>query len=61
MSNTYAVASVTYANGVVLHTRTAEGWPVTDANGDRLMFASIPAFMAWCSENYSWPMPNLVG
>lgn len=46
----------TYANGVTLHTRTAEGWPVTDVNGERLLFASIPAFMAWCAENYSWPM-----
>lgn len=50
------VNEVTYANGVTLHTRTDEGWPVTDANGDRLMFASIPAFMAWCRANYSWPM-----
>lgn len=52
-----AISEVQYANGVTLHTRTAEGWPVTDANGERHLFASIPAFMAWCSENYSWPMP----
>ena len=59
MSSTYAVASVTYGNGVVLHKRTDEGWPVTDVDGTRHMFPSIPAFMAWCEANYSWPMPEL--
>jgi hypothetical protein len=50
------ISEVKYANGVVLHKRTAEGWPVTDVDGKHHTFASIPAFMAWCRVNYSWPM-----
>lgn len=56
MTNTYAVPSTEYKNGVVLYAKTAEGWPVTDADGTRLMFASIPDFMAWADANYGWPM-----
>lgn len=54
------VAQVTYDNGVTLYARTADGWPVTDADGTEHLFASIPAFMAWCEANYSWPMPEAV-
>ena len=59
-AETYAVDAVTYGNGVVLLTKTPEGWPVIDTNGDRLLFATIPDFVAWCVEHYTWPMPNLI-
>lgn len=57
---TQAVSEVTYANGVTLKTKTANGWPVIDADGTEHVFASIPAFIAWCEANYSWPLegPN---
>lgn len=56
MSNTYAVASTTYKNGVQLFARTNEGWPVIDSDGTQLMFANIPDFMAWARANHGWPM-----
>lgn len=56
MSNTYAVPSTTYKNGVQLFARTDEGWPVIDTDGTRHMFANIPAFMAWADTNHGWPM-----
>lgn len=50
------IAQTEYANGVTLYARTPAGWPVTEADGTEHTFESIPAFMAWCRTNYSWPM-----
>lgn len=51
-----SVSEVTYSNGVTLKAKDANGWHVLEADGAAHTFASIPAFMAWCRTNYSWPM-----
>lgn len=63
MSNIEKISAVVYqteqGGTVTLAPHPNGGWKVDDTNTGRVEhLQSIPAFMAYCRANYSWPMPS---